>query len=188
MIITISGEPGAGKSTVARIISKKLKLEYFSIGSFLREIALKRNKGIVEINKFAEENLEIDKYLDSKLVEISKKDNYVVDSRIAFYFISHSVKVFLKCDEKIAAERILKEIGNGKNTRVSEHYKNLREVIESIKLRKESELNRYKKTYGIIYNDLKNYDLVVNTTMLSPEKTAKIILEFLKLMGKEPSI
>jgi predicted cytidylate kinase len=184
MIITISGEPGAGKSTVAKIISKKLKLKYFSIGSFLRELALKRNKGIVEINKFAEENLEIDKYLDSKLVEISKKDNYVVDSRIAFYFIPRSVKIFLKCDEKIAAKRILKQINNSKNTRVNENYKNLKEVIESIRLRKESELKRYKKIYSIIYNDLKNYDLVINTTMLTPKKTAKIILEFLKFISK----
>lgn len=188
MIITISGEPGAGKSTVAKIISKKLGLKYFSIGSFLREIALKRNKGIVEINKLAEEDLEIDKYLDSKLVEISKKDNYVVDSRIAFYFIPKSIKIFLKCDEKIAAERISKELKNNNGTRVSENYLGFDDVLKSIRLRKRSELTRYKKTYRIIYNDLKNYDLVIDTTNLTPKKTAKIILSFVKLIKREPSV
>ncbi|MEM2121093.1 MAG: cytidylate kinase family protein [Candidatus Woesearchaeota archaeon] len=187
MIITISGEPGAGKSTVAKILAKKLGLKYFSIGSFLRELALKNNKGIVEINKLAEENLEIDKYLDSKLIEISKKDNYVVDSRIAFYFIPKSIKVFLKCDEEVAAKRILKEINNVENKRISENYKNLNEVIQSIRTRKKSELKRYKKTYGIIYNDLKNYDLVIDTTKLTPEKTTRIIILFLKSVDKKPN-
>lgn len=42
MIITISGYPGSGKSTIADIIAKKLKLKRYSVGNFRRELAKKR--------------------------------------------------------------------------------------------------------------------------------------------------
>ena len=43
MIITISGKPGSGKSTVAKEAAKKLKLKYYCIGDFQRKIARKKS-------------------------------------------------------------------------------------------------------------------------------------------------
>jgi len=39
MILTITGDLGSGKSTVAKLVSEKLKLKYYSTGSIFRKIA-----------------------------------------------------------------------------------------------------------------------------------------------------
>ena len=42
MIITISGNPGSGKSTVAKIVVEKLGLKRVYAGGIMRELALDR--------------------------------------------------------------------------------------------------------------------------------------------------
>jgi cytidylate kinase len=42
MIITIAGTVGSGKSTVGRIIAKRLGLKHYSIGDLMREMAEQR--------------------------------------------------------------------------------------------------------------------------------------------------
>ncbi|MBI2133066.1 nucleoside monophosphate kinase, partial [Candidatus Woesearchaeota archaeon] len=56
MIITISGVPGSGKSTVARVVAGKMNLKHISVGDILREIARSRGMTILEISKLAEED------------------------------------------------------------------------------------------------------------------------------------
>ena len=43
MIIAISGKAGSGKSTIAELLAKKLKLKHYSIGNLMREMAKKKN-------------------------------------------------------------------------------------------------------------------------------------------------
>ena len=47
MIMTISGMPGSGKSSVADFIAKKLNMKRYSAGDFRREIAIKNNLNII---------------------------------------------------------------------------------------------------------------------------------------------
>ena len=42
MIITISGKPGSGKSTIAKIISDKFGIKNYSIGNLRGEWRLKK--------------------------------------------------------------------------------------------------------------------------------------------------
>src|SRR3989338_7586745 len=99
MIITIAGTPGAGKSSVAKLVAKKLKLKHYSTGDYMRQIALKRNISLMELSKIAEKDKTIDKELDNWQIKSGKtKDNFVIDSRLGFYFIPHSIKVLLLAD------------------------------------------------------------------------------------------
>ena len=43
MIITISGIAGSGKSTVAKLLAKKLNCKHYSVGDFMRQIAKEKN-------------------------------------------------------------------------------------------------------------------------------------------------
>ncbi len=174
MRITISGVPGSGKTVVSKLLAKKLGYDYFSMGSILRELAKKKNMDIVELSLLAEKDKNIDIELDNMQKEYSKKDNFVMDSRLGFYFIPDSVKVFLTCPVETAAKRILND------DRDSEKYKDFDEAINKIKLRRQSEKKRYLNAYDIDYTDPKHYDLLIDTSDKSVEDIVNIILSFLR--------
>ena len=51
MIITISGTPGSGKSTVAKMIATKLGFKHYSTGDFMRQMAKERGISLEELSK-----------------------------------------------------------------------------------------------------------------------------------------
>lgn len=176
MRITISGKAGAGKSTVAKLLSEKLSLKHYSIGDLMRAMAKEKGISLLELNKLAETDKSIDLELDENLQELGKtKNNFVVDGRLTAYFIPNAdVRVFLDTDDKVRAERILKD------KREHEKSKDIDEMVEKIKKREESEKKRYKQYYGIEYPDKKLYNLVIDTTNLIPNQVVERIVEFMK--------
>ena len=171
-IITISGELGSGKSTVARLLAQKLGYQYYSTGSAMRQIADQRGITILELNKLCETDKTIDAQIDAifaKLVE--NKKNYVVDSRLAYHFIPDSFKVKLVVDVAIAGVRILHD-----TVRTSEaHYVSAEEVIENLKKRRASETERFLDLYHIDINQNDKFDLVLDTAKKTPEELTDII-------------
>ncbi|MCX7745261.1 MAG: hypothetical protein N2167_11945, partial [Flavobacteriales bacterium] len=59
-------------------------------------------------------------------------------------------------------------------------YQNLEETKEKIISRRQSEIERFKHYYHIDYSDLKNYDLVVDTTNKTPDQVCEKILTAFK--------
>ena len=129
MIITISGKAGSGKSTVAKLLSEKLSLKHYSIGDLMRAMAKEKGISLLELNSLAETDKSIDFELDEKLKELGKtKDNLVVDGRLTAYFIPNAdVRIFLETDDRVRAERILKD------KREHEKSKDVNEMIDKIK-------------------------------------------------------
>ncbi len=179
MIITISGPPGSGKSTIAKALAKKLKLKHVSAGDFMREIAKEKRISVLELGKKAERSNKLDKEIDARTKKLGEtKDNFVMDGRMAWFFIPSSVKVFLKVSESEAARRIF----NAK--RADEHAKSLAETKKEIKARANSERKRYQAYYSTNYEDVRHYDCVVNTT----NKTEKEVIESILFCLKKKKI
>ena len=178
MIITISGAAGAGKSTVAEIVARKLKFRKYSVGGFMREIARKRKSTLLEISRMAESDQTIDEELDDMQRELGKyEDHFVLDSRLGYHFIPKSFKVHLKVDPETGAKRIFKD-----RRKTEKENLTLKKTLENVKKRKKSELERYKKYYNLNPYKEKDYDMVIDTSKLPPEKTAeKIISAFNRL-------
>jgi len=181
MIITISGKPGTGKTTVAKILAKELSWEEYDMGGIRRELAKKKGMTIQEYNKFGETDpstdLEVDKYQE----QLGKtRDNFVIQGRISFKFIPHSLKVYLDVELKTGAERIWKDYKANPKARNEGIYRSIEEVQKSIKERVTSDKKRYKKYYNIDCYDKSHYDLVIDTTHKTPEQTVKEIIEFLR--------
>jgi cytidylate kinase len=181
MIITISGTPGSGKSTVAKAIGKALKLKHFSAGDFMRALAADKGVSLAELSKEAEKSDKIDREIDARTVELFKReDNFVIDSRLAFHFAPKSlkvVKIFLICNTKEAARRIYGDVLSNKRS-VESDIKTQKDAEKAIASRMKSEVKRYKKYYGVDYLDEDNYDFVLDTSNISIDGAIGKVLEF----------
>ena len=169
--ISLAGDLGSGKSTVAKILIEALGAEYYSTGSIVRGIAERMGMTIGELNVYMETHPEIDTEIDDGLVALaSDPRTLIIDSRMAWHFTEGTFKVYLSTDIETASLRSM-----GAN-RTCEHASTLEETIACTKARRESEKKRYFTQYGVDITDLSNYSLVVDTTSATPEEVAGVIL------------
>lgn len=171
--ITITGDLGSGKSAVSKILCERTGFPYVSTGRIQRQLAEEMGIDTLELNRRADHDPSIDERIDGIFVELGKDPNsYVVDSRLAWFFLPNSFKVYLQVDPTVAAERIF-----GDTQRNSERYTSPKEAVEKILARKQSENERFLAKYGADCANVKNFDLVIDTTSRTPEEVAGIILD-----------
>lgn len=170
MKITISGIVGSGKTTVSKMIGEKLGLNVYSVGKMMREMAVEFGKSLQEFTEDAKADKEIDFELDRRQKALNSKEKFVMDSRLGFYFIPDSFRVFLKVDLKEAARRIFND------NRGEEGYSGVDECLVYLKKRVEAEKVRYKQCYDIDFPCEDKFDLVIDTTTKTPEEIVEEIL------------
>lgn len=181
MIISISGPGGSGKSTIAKILAEKLGWPRYYIGGMRREAAQKRGMTLAEYNKLGETDpstdLEVDKYQE----ELGRReDNFVIEGRTSWYFIPHSLKIYVDVDQKIGAERIFSDLQKNGSRNEDVELRSVEEVLESMKKRHASDVVRYEKYFGIDVFNPNNYDFVVDTSNLTKEESFSKVYEFVK--------
>ncbi|RJQ19435.1 hypothetical protein C4580_05150 [Candidatus Woesearchaeota archaeon] len=176
MIITITGKPGSGKSTVGKEVAKALGYRFFSAGDLRGEIAMRRGLTIDELNEIGKKEAWTDKECDDLLKKMGKEeDNIVFDSRLAWHFIPKSFKVFLDVDLNVAAKRIFKDQRVDEAKAGSE-----KEMHDRIMARMNNDSERYGKWYKLDIFNLKQYDLVIDTSKMTPREIVKSIVGAVK--------
>ena len=197
-IITISGEPASGKSTVVAALKEKYeklgyKVKIESIGHSWRDATLEiynkirpevQNPTIdekhadPEFESFRKEiDLELDRRVEKRGEEINSKirpnEVFIFDSRLAWKNIPSSYAVRLTVDEIIAGNRVYEDPERGSEDK----YPSREAAIRATALRKQEEIKRYKKRYQVDLSDPQNYDLIVDTSYSNIQELADIIIE-----------
>jgi len=178
MNITITGNLGSGKSSVAKIL-KERGYEYSSTGNIFRQLAMKKGLSVEEFNKQVNEaasrgDHSIDQMIDDTTARISKeRDKVVFDSRLAWHFAPKSFKVFIITDIDEASRRVF----NDSLRSDSEAYASQAVCKKALINRQKLETVRYKEIYNIDYYDMSNYNLVIESTNASPNEIAQEILD-----------
>lgn len=170
MIISLTGKPCSGKSTVAQVLKDKYGFKIYSVGEMFKEEASKRNMSAEEFNKFLMSDPKYDNFLDDKTKELGilwKNEDVVFDSRLAWHFIPHSFKVFLDLDDEEMAKRLTNSNRVGR-----EKYDNIEDARKTLMERFNAENKRYQKFYGIDNLNLKNYDFVISSKNKTPDEIA----------------
>lgn len=166
MIITITGMPGSGKSTVGRILAEQLGYKFYSVGDFRGEMAQKLGLTIDELNKVGEKEFWTDQKADDWQKKIGQtENNVIIDGWLAFHFVPNSFKIFIDVELKFAAHRIFI------NQRPDEKYLDSEEAVaKQISNRLEETRNRFLKYYQVDFLNKDYYDLMIDSTNISPEE------------------
>lgn len=168
-IISLGGELASGKGTVSKILMKRLNYGVYRNGDYFRKLAKDMNMDVTNFNIYVKDHPEIDQQIEKSAAEYAKDhDNFIIDARLGWYAVPQSFKVYLKVDINVAAQRALDD----PTRKDSENFNNIEEQKKDILKRYQVENERYFQLYGVRKEDESNYDLIIDTTNLTPEQVA----------------
>lgn len=176
MRITISGTPGSGKSSIAQFLAEKLGLKRYYIGQIFRDLARRKGVTTQELSELGKTDPSIDKEVDDHQLRLKDEDDWIIEGRPSFHLLPDSIKVFIKVDPKVGAERIF---GDSKD-RNEGRYPDIETCKRETANRLLADQERYKKYYGIDVFDQDNYDIVIDTTNLSIEESKEETLQAIR--------
>ncbi len=167
-IITISGPHGTGKSTYAKALAVALGLRYVSAGELFRELAKEKGMTLEEFSKIAAADPETDRIIDERTKAEAEKGSVVIDAQLGAWMVGDraDLRVLLTAPDEVRFRRI------AERDKVSIDEAR-RETITRERIQK----LRYEKYYGIDVRDLSIYDLKIDTSLHSMEKTKSIVTD-----------
>lgn len=171
--VTIAGKICTGKTTLLQLLEKKLKWQTFLTGKLFREYAKKLG---VSLEGAEEQTESLTKKVDYKMKEMLQKSGHlIVDGWMSGVMANKNpgvLKVLLTCRDDIRYKRFAKREQikyEEAKIRVEERQNSWFKKIEEIHRVSSNELNNEKK-----------YDLVIDTSYITPQAVAKKVLEKLK--------
>lgn len=198
--IAISGPPGSGSTSTAKILAEKLNLNYFSPGRLYKDIATGKFETQFYANIFkelcAKRNLEIPSFnekddsngavnlwqtefgkspklheaIDELQIILSEKGGIVIDGKLSLHMLR-------KADTKIWMFADLEE--RAKRT-VKRDGIDPEKSVEIVKKRESFERTEWNKIYGFDYLDQESQaHIKIDTTQKTSEQVADEILNFL---------
>lgn len=172
--ITLSGFAGTGKSTIGKLLADELSFKFISVGNYSRKFALEEyGMTINEFQGLLLEKPELDNIIDSKFKDYCQNnDSLVIDYRLGFHFVKNAFNVLLMvCDEESVR-------------RVSLSKRNDEDISRSaIENRNKQMKERFINNYGVDFTDESNYDIVIDTSLISAsDVVSKIMIEIKSLV------
>jgi cytidylate kinase len=177
-IITISGKPGSGKSSTADRVAELLSYTRHSSGDMVRRVLAKEGMSLEEYNRRAVDEHDLDDKVDEELRTLRGAKDVVIDSRLGFYWIPESFKVYLDLDLEIATARIFKDaVNNKKRSEAGEGGSSLPDIARKVRERMQDEQSRFRSLYGIDPYSTKHFDLVIDTSRHDPQTVAITVFD-----------
>jgi len=175
MIITLGGNLGAGKTTLATRLSKALGYEELYMGGLMREMAAEQNMTIEQFYGRLKNNPEFEKSLDERQEKMMhEKENLIAQGRVAWFFAKRSphkvFNIFLAVSPEVGAQRT--------NLREKNAGKAPEEAVKTNAFRANLEVERYNMLYGIEnFLDPAHYDFILDTTNLTEDQVQEKVME-----------
>jgi cytidylate kinase len=168
MLITISGVPGSGKTTVARQLAARLGVPHVYAGDLYRQEAKRRGLTLEQFNGECERDHSIDRALDAAMAERARAGAVVLEGRLAGFLAAENgldaLKVWLDASDETRARRVAQREGS-----------DWRAVLEENRVRHQSDASRYQAIYGYDLADHGVYDVVLATDERTPEQLVETL-------------
>ena len=171
MIIAIAGLAGSGKNTLGSLLAEQLR--YRLVCPTFKELAAKEGITLLEFQKKAAKDPDIDKKFDALLKEEAGKGNCVVTTWLGAWMVNANVRVWVFAPDDTRAERLAKRDGTS-----------LKEARAHIVARDAQNRERYLKLYNIDIYDHSAFDICVNSGLYAPEQLVDIVLRVIETRKK----
>lgn len=175
-VIIVSGPPGAGSSTIAKALAKKLKLRYFSVGKIQKSFGSSGEEGKSSLEVWREKYGKTKKFhhkvLDEPQIKEAEKGNVIINSKLGIHFLKNlsDRKIWLDVPLEVRARR------SAQRDKIP-----VKRARKEIKEREKIERREFKRLYGFDYFNQKKYaDLVMDSSGLTINQTVNKILEFVR--------
>lgn len=170
MLITISGLPGSGTTTLSRLVAEALDLDRLPGGEVFRQMAAESGMTLAEFGRHAQDHPEHDRELDRRLLERAREGGVVIESRLAGWLATRddlrAVRVWVACADEERARRVGGRDGLDLTAALADN--DARETLERA---------RYQDLYDIDLTDLSIYDKVLDSTTTAPQDLADEVIE-----------
>lgn len=168
MIITIAGFAGSGKTTVGEILAKELN--YAFVSPSFKDLAEKEGISLMEFQKKAEKNKNIDLKFDEYLKSEAKKGNCVITTWLGPWMVNADLRIWLFAPLDIRAKRVAER----DNLSVSEAKK-------AIEQREKQNRKRYLALYNIDIFDTYIFDVLLSSAKFTPKEIAGVIAKIIDI-------
>ena len=165
-LITVSGPPGCGATTLCKRLSEAMDCPYVSGGDIFRELAEDGDLSLNQQTAEAESSDSIDRALDNRLQSIAEKwgqadKAFILESRLAGWLAGEhaDLRLWLDAPEDVRLDRI--------DGRV--------ETEAEMRVREVSEAGRYQSYYDIDVEDREFYDMQLNTARWSKDGVFQLV-------------
>ncbi|OGL66945.1 hypothetical protein A2856_00380 [Candidatus Uhrbacteria bacterium RIFCSPHIGHO2_01_FULL_63_20] len=176
MVITLSGLPGSGKTTIASMLAERLGVNWYSMGDLRGKMAAERGLTIDQLNELGEKEAFTDKEVDDYQAKLGVSgESFVIDGRLSWHFIPDAFKVFLYVDPSVGAQRVI-DSQKHKERPDEQAYVSVEDAERVLCARMESDQRRYQKYYGLDILKRDNYNLWIDTSKLTPQQIVATIL------------
>jgi cytidylate kinase len=182
--IIMCGMPAVGKTTVAKLIARKLDQKVVGGGDILKEIAVEQGynavgddwwdtqEGMEFLNK-RKGSSKFDKEVDQRLLKKVDRGNVVITSYTLPWLAKKGIKVWLSGTPRSRAERMSRRDGTTPEA-----------CMEVIEKRDGENFKLYKKLYHIEFGrDLSPFHLVVGTDDIKAPKVAREVLDYVEALS-----
>jgi CMP/dCMP kinase len=183
MIITITGTPGSGKTSVAKELAKRLNMKYYSAGDIFEKIA--GEKGLL-VDELVSCDDETDHEVDGFLKKLGKtQDNIIVEGKAACIMIPGSFKILVTVDWREGVRRIFEDKKTKLHRTDEQDYSSIEEAQKILRARLNRLVSKFKRLYGIEnFLDPSHFDFVLDTTdSPGPAQNADKIMEEMRKRG-----
>lgn len=167
LLVTVSGPPGSGASTLSRRVAENLGVQRVDGGDLFRELAEEHDMSLTQLQAKADEDPAIDRRLDERLQRTAEvwgasSKGFVLESRLAGWLAGNraDLRVWVDAPEEVRVGRT----------------RDRREMTAEMRVREVTEAGRFDAQYGVDLGDTSFYDLSLNTARWSVQGCVEIVL------------